>query len=127
MEAILRKSSYPCFQLVYAETFSLSEAQESVVTDTLPDVDAVVHASGCALIRSKDVSDGRIRLEAAVPARVSCLGEDGGLFNNKDNLHKGTTNTITANSNITSLTCHNSYGAGQTCSHIYALTFKYAQ
>ena len=80
MEAILRKSSYPCFQLVYAETFSLSEAQESVVTDTLPDVDAVVHASGCALIRSKDVSDGRIRLEAAVPARVSCLGEDGGLF-----------------------------------------------
>ena len=55
------------------------------------------------------------------------IREDGGLFNNKDNLHKGTTNTITANSNITSLTCHNSYGAGQTCSHIYALTFKYAQ
>lgn len=58
---------------------------------------------------------------------ILSITEDGGLFNNKDNLHNGTTNTFTANNEITSIKCNNSYGAGQTCTHIYALTFKYGQ
>ena len=55
------------------------------------------------------------------------ITEDGGFGNNKDNLHQGTSQSIVANSTITSLVCNNSYGAGQTCSHIYSLTFKYAE
>ena len=58
---------------------------------------------------------------------ILSIREDGALFNNTDNLHNGTTNTFTANSEITSIKCNNSYGAGQTCTHIYALTFKYGQ
>lgn len=58
---------------------------------------------------------------------ILSIREDGGVFNNTDNLHSGTTNTFTANSVITSIKCNNSYGAGQTCTHIYALTFKYGQ
>ena len=55
------------------------------------------------------------------------ITESGGAFNNTDNKHKGTSQIISANSTITSLECNNSYGAGQTCTHIYSLTFKYAQ
>ena len=58
---------------------------------------------------------------------ILSIREDGAVLNNRDNLHSGTTNTFTANSEITSLRCNNSYGAGQTCTHIYALTFKYGQ
>lgn len=58
---------------------------------------------------------------------ILSIREDGAAFNNSDNLHSGTTNTFTANGEITSLKCSNSYGAGQTCTHIYALTFKYGQ
>ena len=58
---------------------------------------------------------------------ILSIREEGGAFNNKDNLHNGTTNTFTANNEITSIKCNNSYGAGQTCTHIYALTFKYGQ
>lgn len=55
------------------------------------------------------------------------ITEEGGAFNNSDHIHQGTSQSIVANSTITSLVCNNSYGAGQTCSHIYSLTFKYAE
>ncbi|MBO4613214.1 MAG: DUF4493 domain-containing protein [Bacteroidaceae bacterium] len=49
-------------------------------------------------------------------------------FNNHDNMHAGTTNSYKDDSQyFTTLTCHNSYGAGQTCSHIYSLTLKYGK
>ena len=57
---------------------------------------------------------------------ILSIKESGGTFLvGTDNPHSGTTNTFTANSNITSLTCTNSYGAGGTSSYIYSLTFKY--
>ena len=80
MEASTRKVSYPCYQTVFNQTFPLSEGQECVVSDTLPDITAIVYTSAAPLIRSKDLSDGRVRLEANVPARVTCLGEDGTIF-----------------------------------------------
>jgi len=80
MEASLRKLSYPCYQMVFTQNYSLSEGQESVVPDTLPDIAAILYTSAAPLIRSKDVSDGRVRLEVNVPARVSCEGEDGTVF-----------------------------------------------
>ena len=80
MEVSLRKNTYPCYQPSYTQTILLSEGQESVVPDTLPDVASVICTSALPLIRSKDVSDGRVRLEANVPARVTCRGEDGRIF-----------------------------------------------
>ena len=80
MEVSLRKSTYPCYQPSYTQTFLLSEGQECVVPDTLPAVASVICTSAIPLIRSKDVSDGRVRIEANVPARVTSKGEDGRIF-----------------------------------------------
>ena len=80
MEVSLRKNCVSCFQSAFSQTILLSEGQECVVPDTLPDIASVVCTGATPLIRSKDVSDGRVRLEANVPARVSCLGEDGRIF-----------------------------------------------
>ena len=80
MEASMRTVSYPCYQSVFSQTFSLLEGQECVVSDTLPDVASILCSSAAPLIRSKDLSEGRVRLEANVPARITCLGEDGALF-----------------------------------------------
>lgn len=59
--------------------------------------------------------------------QILSIREDGGLFNNSDHIYEGTTSTFKANEVITSIRCDNSYGAGQTCTHIYSLTFKYGQ
>ena len=58
---------------------------------------------------------------------ILSIEEAGTPFNDKDHLHEGTTATFhDDNQWTTSIQCNNSYGAGQTCSHIYALTLKYA-
>ena len=80
MEISLRKNCVSCFHSAYSQTILLSEGQECVVPDTLPDIASVVCTGATPLIRSKDVADGRVRLEANVPARVTCLGEDGRIF-----------------------------------------------
>lgn len=51
--------------------------------------------------------------------------QNGGLANNNDYPYQGTTETVTANSAITTLKLNNSYGGGQTRTHVYSLTFKY--
>ena len=55
--------------------------------------------------------------------------EEGGTpFNDTDHLYSGTTDVFHSDSQyLTTIVCHNSYGAGQTCSHIYSLTLKYAK
>lgn len=59
---------------------------------------------------------------------ILSIQENGGLFNNKDNLHAGTTAAYHDDSqNLTTITFNNSYGAGQTCTHIYSFTLKYAR
>lgn len=55
------------------------------------------------------------------------IEEAGTPFNDTDHLHSGTTDVChDDNAYITTLRCYNDYGAGQTCSHIYSLVFKYA-
>lgn len=78
MEVTMQRSSIPCWQSVYTQSFPLSESAETVVPDTLPDVEAILCVSGTPLIRSKDLTDGHLRLEANVPARVTCIGEGSG-------------------------------------------------
>ena len=80
MEAKLGLNGYTGYQIVFTKELTLSESQDSVVPDTLPDIASVLSSSGCVLIRSKDVAEGHIRLEANIPARVCCAGEDGQRF-----------------------------------------------
>ena len=48
-------------------------------------------------------------------------------FRDTDHMHSGTTSVChDDNAYITKIHCYNDYGAGQTCSHIYSLAFKYA-
>ena len=77
MEAKLGFSGYRGYQTVFSKTMNLTESQESVVPDSLPDIAAILYTSGSVLIRSKDVAEGHVRLEANVPARVFCAGEGG--------------------------------------------------
>ena len=56
------------------------------------------------------------------------LSESGTPFRDTDHLYSGTTDTFhDDDAYITLLRCYNDYGAGQTCSHIYSLTLKYAR
>ncbi len=81
MEAKLGINGFRGYQIIFSKSIIQSESQDSVVPDTQPDISAIMFTSGCVLIRSKDVAEGRVRLEANIPARVCCAGaEDGGVF-----------------------------------------------
>ena len=54
--------------------------------------------------------------------------ESGTPFRDTDHLYSGTTPVFHDDSNYaTTIRCYNDYGAGQTCSHIYSLSLKYAK
>ena len=82
MELTLNTSTVSCYEkALHTQTVRKEETQDSVVPDTLPDIGEIVSTSGNVLIRSKDVGEGRIRLEANVPARVAYATEEGdGLY-----------------------------------------------
>lgn len=74
----LSKTLVDCQQVCYSGSVRREESQDAVVPDTMPDVGAILSTTGCVLIRSKEVGEGRVRLEANVPARVLYRPEDGG-------------------------------------------------
>lgn len=78
MEVRLNTAAADCCRKVFSQTVRKEESQDSVVPDTLPDIGEVLCTTGDALIRSKDVTAGRLRIEANVPARVCCIPEEGG-------------------------------------------------
>lgn len=75
MEMILKKTGFDCYHKVFAQALRKEETQDCVVPDTFPDIAGILDTTGCVLIRSKDVSAGRVRLEAAVPAKVAYVPE----------------------------------------------------
>lgn len=77
MELQLKKSSIEGFEKVFAYTARREETADAVVPDTLPDVSQILCATGNALIRSKDVDGGRLRIEANLPVRVVFVPEEG--------------------------------------------------
>ena len=60
---------------------------------------------------------------------ILSIEESGQVFNfGTDHVHTGSTNSFKDDNNYaTQIYCKNSYGASQTCSHIYYLTLKYAK
>jgi len=79
MEAKLKIAEFDCYNKTFYEKLKKEESRDAVVPDTMPDIAEVLCCWGELLIRSKDLSVGRIRVEANVPAAVLCRGEDGSL------------------------------------------------
>ncbi len=79
MEAKLKYELLDFCNKIYEKTLRKEETQDCVVPDTLPDIAFVLQTGGSLLIRSKDVSPGRVKLEANIPAKVVFLAEDGGV------------------------------------------------
>ncbi len=77
MEANLGFSGFSDFRVCFEKTVCQKESQDIVVPDTLPDIAEVLCTNGNVLIRSKDTGEGHVRMDANVPARVFCAGEDG--------------------------------------------------
>ena len=84
MELRLKQSVVDCCLPVFSQTIRKEESQDAVVPDTMPDIGAIVSTAGNVLIRSKDVGDGRVRLEANVPAKVTYEAEEGGALSCMD-------------------------------------------
>ncbi len=80
MEAKLKTAEFTCYNKSYTAVQRKEESRDAVVPDTQPDIAEVLYCSGKLLIRSKDVSAGRVRIEASIPADVLYRGEDGRIY-----------------------------------------------
>ena len=63
MQVSLSQTLLACRKLCYSGAVRKEESQEFVVPDTMPDIRAILSATGNVRIRSKDLSPGRVRLE----------------------------------------------------------------
>ena len=86
MEAKLKYESLNCWDLTFDKPLRKEESQDCVVPDTLPDIDRVLCTLGGLNIRSKDISAGRLRLEANIPARIVFCDENGGVHSMELNI-----------------------------------------
>ena len=77
MEVNCKETVIECYQVIYEEEVRCGESVESVVPDTLPDIGTVLSTCGTPLIRSKDLSAGRVRVDANIPVRVAYQPEEG--------------------------------------------------
>ncbi len=80
MEAKLKNAEFDCFKKSYSLNQRKEESRDAVVPDTQPDISEVLFCGTKVLIRSKDVSAGRVRTEASVNANVLYRGEDGKVW-----------------------------------------------
>lgn len=80
----LKSAAMDCYHKTYSQTVCKEETQDCVVPDTLPDIVSILYTSGPVLIRSKDISEGRVRLEANVPAKVAFVSEEAGKIYGMD-------------------------------------------
>lgn len=70
MEVSLNKTSVSCYNKIFSQTVRKEESQDSVVPDTMPDISEILETSGTLMIRSKDISDGGVRLTAGIAVNV---------------------------------------------------------
>ncbi len=80
MEAKLKIADYDCYNKSFSTIQRKEESRDAVVPDTQPDIAEVLFCGGKLLIRSKDISAGRVRIEANLPACVLYRGEDGKIY-----------------------------------------------
>ena len=66
MELTMKRERVECCEKVFEYCAPAEEAAETVIPDTMPDVERVLCAGGTAIIRSKEVQEGRVSLTAGV-------------------------------------------------------------
>ena len=77
MDVSMKRSGMACCEKVYEYSQPVEQAAETVVPDTMPDVERVLCAEGTVIIKSKEVQDGRVNLTAGVAATVLYAPEGG--------------------------------------------------
>lgn len=80
MEAKLKKAEYVCWDKSFSLIQRKEESRDAVVPDTQPDIAEVLFCAPTVLIRSKDVSPGRVKVEALINTRVLYRGEDSKIW-----------------------------------------------
>mgnify|MGYP006900621888 CR=1 FL=1 len=60
MELSMKRSGIACCEKVFEYAMPVEQAAETVVPDTMPDVERILCAEGMVIIRSKEVSEGRV-------------------------------------------------------------------
>ena len=70
MELIMKPCGIACYEKIFEFTVPAEQAVETVIPDTMPDVERILCAEGMAVIRGKDVQDGMVSLTASVSTTV---------------------------------------------------------
>lgn len=79
MEVKLNKDSISYYSKVLCIEFSQEETAENIVPDTLPDIATVIDADAMAILRGKDISDGRLTVNGMIFGYILYRSEDGEL------------------------------------------------
>lgn len=74
----MKRSGIACCEKVFEYAMPVEQAAETVVPDTMPDVERVLCAEGTVIIKGKEVQDGRVSVTAGVAATVLYAPEGGG-------------------------------------------------
>ena len=77
MEVSMKRSGIACCERIFEYSQPVEQAVETVVPDTMPDVERVLCADGEIIIQGKDVHDGKMGLTAGVAATVLYSPEGG--------------------------------------------------
>lgn len=70
MELNLQRKTVACYHKVYSGTLRKETEHEAVVPDTMPDISEIISTEGTLLIRSKEIRDGSIHVDASMPVSV---------------------------------------------------------
>ena len=78
MDVSMKRSGIACCEKVFEYSQPVEQAVETVVPDTMPDVERVLCAEGTVIIKGKEVQDGKVSVTAGVAATVLYSPEGGG-------------------------------------------------
>lgn len=77
MDITVKRSGIACCEKVFEYSMPVEGAAETVVPDTMPDIERILCADGVAIIRGKEVSDGRVSVSAGVGVTILYAPEGG--------------------------------------------------
>lgn len=78
MEMALKKDVYNEYKAIWSGAVCKEFGADSVIPDTMPDVGSVIDAEGTLVLRSRDVDENRVVLEAALNTAVMYASDEDG-------------------------------------------------
>ncbi len=79
MELALQKKTYSCYETVAPLMEKREQTAETIVPDYCPDIARIIDASGCLLVRGKEVSDGRVCVSGTIKMSLLYMAEGGSV------------------------------------------------